>query len=285
MNSDLNECEVRSILVSAVTIYCGLFFLTNDLDTDTSLSFSFLIIIVNSYFLVYWCRKMFGAMMMQMVQKIRCCRKRWGYNNKVKDGFSVDLLTNKNVANHFKLTGGMKKEHYTIAPHDYKTPESKFTGELPATNMLDLYLKTMRFKQQDTMIDYVSENPSKYDLEQTAEESVILRNNSFEIDEEIHQVDETGHSAIQTVNHSLETDPDVSIGRDVGIARHNTITRLGTRHDTVTRLDTQQSFTGNQRPFTSAGLQGNQQPLNSEDEDLPYRRPSFHTDSQCSDDE
>lgn len=64
MNADLNECEVRSILVSTVTIYCGLYFLTNDLDTDTSVGFSLLIIIVNSYFLGYWCRKMFGAMML-----------------------------------------------------------------------------------------------------------------------------------------------------------------------------------------------------------------------------
>lgn len=79
-----------------------------------------------------------------MVQKIRCCRKRWGYNRKVKDSYATDLLTNKNVANHFKIKS--KKESYTIAPHDYKTPARKYAAELPANNMLELYLKTMRYK-------------------------------------------------------------------------------------------------------------------------------------------
>jgi hypothetical protein len=50
----LNELEFRSILTSAVTIYCGLFYLTEDLDEVTKLILFLLIIAMNAYFLLYW---------------------------------------------------------------------------------------------------------------------------------------------------------------------------------------------------------------------------------------
>ena len=47
----LNSMEVRSILVSAVTIYCGLYYLTGDLDYTSKVIFFVIIVVVNIYFL------------------------------------------------------------------------------------------------------------------------------------------------------------------------------------------------------------------------------------------
>lgn len=49
----LNELEKRSILVAAVTMYCGLFFLSVDLH-DTSIALLITVIfVINLYFIVY----------------------------------------------------------------------------------------------------------------------------------------------------------------------------------------------------------------------------------------
>lgn len=53
--------EVRSILVAAVTIYSGLYFLTGDLGDTSKLIFFSLIVIANAYFLLFWLGKMFGV--------------------------------------------------------------------------------------------------------------------------------------------------------------------------------------------------------------------------------
>jgi hypothetical protein len=50
----LNELEFRSVLTSSVTIYCGLFYLTDDLEEIMKVVLFLLIVGVNAYFLLYW---------------------------------------------------------------------------------------------------------------------------------------------------------------------------------------------------------------------------------------
>jgi len=54
INSTLNSLEVRSLLVSLVTIYCGLFFLTDDVDRESQIMLLIVIVVVNMYFFLYW---------------------------------------------------------------------------------------------------------------------------------------------------------------------------------------------------------------------------------------
>ena len=52
--TELNNLELRSIIVSGVTIYSGLYYLTEDLNLWTQLLFFALICGANAYFLGYW---------------------------------------------------------------------------------------------------------------------------------------------------------------------------------------------------------------------------------------
>ena len=52
--AELNALELRSIIVSGVTIYSGLYYLTEDLTVFTQLFFFALICAANAYFLAYW---------------------------------------------------------------------------------------------------------------------------------------------------------------------------------------------------------------------------------------
>mmetsp|Transcript_19392 Transcript_19392/g.3162 ORF Transcript_19392/g.3162 Transcript_19392/m.3162 type:complete len:105 (+) Transcript_19392:7018-7332(+) len=84
-HDDLNKMEVRSILVSAITIYCGIYFLVGGLDENSKLALFCIILIANVYFLYYWLVKMFGVGLEMLGNKIPCIRKRC--LNKVLDGY------------------------------------------------------------------------------------------------------------------------------------------------------------------------------------------------------
>ena len=74
MSPDLNSMEFRSLIVSVVTIYCGLFYLTNDLNANTKIILFVSMILANFYFLIYWCTKMFQAGIDIAKKKLPCFR-------------------------------------------------------------------------------------------------------------------------------------------------------------------------------------------------------------------
>ena len=71
----LNKAEMRSILVSAVTIYCGLYYLTEDLDETTKALLFVTIVAINAYFLLTWGRKMLGAGVLILLKYVPCVRR------------------------------------------------------------------------------------------------------------------------------------------------------------------------------------------------------------------
>lgn len=53
-STELNTMEVRAILVADVTIYCGLFYLTDELSQTSSWLLFACIVALNVLFLAYW---------------------------------------------------------------------------------------------------------------------------------------------------------------------------------------------------------------------------------------
>jgi hypothetical protein len=70
----LNALELRAIMVGAVTIYCGLFFLTTVGDTTSQLALFLVIVSANAYFLLYWLLKTCKAgceLVIEWIPKLR----------------------------------------------------------------------------------------------------------------------------------------------------------------------------------------------------------------------
>ena len=76
----LNNMEMEAILTSAITIYCGMFYLTESIGDDFKTILFVIIIMGNGYFLLYWLYYMFRAIigvfgqenfMMQKIYKIQ----------------------------------------------------------------------------------------------------------------------------------------------------------------------------------------------------------------------
>ena len=53
--------EVRAIIVATVTIYCGLYYLTNDLAVWGKMTFLALMVLANLYFITFWFYYLFYA--------------------------------------------------------------------------------------------------------------------------------------------------------------------------------------------------------------------------------
>jgi len=67
---DMNELEVRGILVGGVTIYCGLFSLTQGLDLPAQVVLLVILVLANAYFLSYWVFKVVSTSW--HILKLRC---------------------------------------------------------------------------------------------------------------------------------------------------------------------------------------------------------------------
>ena len=71
----LNTMELRAIIVSAVTIYSGLFFLTGDLTDGAKIMMFVVMVLSNIVFLSYWGYFTFGYYIGKIYIKLNCCRK------------------------------------------------------------------------------------------------------------------------------------------------------------------------------------------------------------------
>jgi hypothetical protein len=72
---DLNELETRGLLVATVTIYCGLYYLTDDIDQTTKLVLFTVIIVANALFLIFWLVKIFEAFLLVLAASIDCLKR------------------------------------------------------------------------------------------------------------------------------------------------------------------------------------------------------------------
>ena len=71
----LNAMEIKSIIVSAVTIYSGLFFLTGNLNQEMKLLLFVGMVLSNITFLSYWIYYTFGFYIAKIYVSLRCCKR------------------------------------------------------------------------------------------------------------------------------------------------------------------------------------------------------------------
>jgi hypothetical protein len=81
INSELNGMELRSILVAAVTIYCGLYYLTDNVGETVKLVLFVAMLASNFYFLFYSLRVAFEALLLKLYRKFGHFRRLMAFIN------------------------------------------------------------------------------------------------------------------------------------------------------------------------------------------------------------
>lgn len=105
--NQLNEMELKSITVSAVTIYSGLFFLTGDLNNSTKILLFVLMVISNVIFITYWGYYTFGFYFGKIYIKLNCCKRIFGERlaNWVNKVVPINDSVNVTVIEHIDSDG------------------------------------------------------------------------------------------------------------------------------------------------------------------------------------
>jgi hypothetical protein len=67
-SNELNQMEFRSVLVAAVTIYCGLYYLSKDLGLVAKVLFFLAMLLVNLYFLAYFSSNLFKVVAFKLAK-------------------------------------------------------------------------------------------------------------------------------------------------------------------------------------------------------------------------
>jgi hypothetical protein len=105
---DLNQMELRAIMVATVTIYCGLYYLTDHLDYASKVILFVVMIAINVYFLIYWIQKMLGAGVYYARDRITCLQSIIRANH-VEDGYDDALTVNQGFAKQLRIVGRQKQ--------------------------------------------------------------------------------------------------------------------------------------------------------------------------------
>ncbi|OMJ68621.1 hypothetical protein SteCoe_33871 [Stentor coeruleus] len=89
----LNHMETEAILAATVTIYCGMYYLTQEINEGFSIFLFFLIICGNMYFIVYWAYFMLQAVFDMLSVMIPLFKKLTGKN----DPYPLVIMDEKNI--------------------------------------------------------------------------------------------------------------------------------------------------------------------------------------------
>jgi hypothetical protein len=87
----MNELEQRGILVGGITIYCGLYSLTQGLDTASQLVLFIVLLIANAYFLSYWVYKVVAASWDMLTKRCRWLNTLLGHRYQVRPVSTVQV--------------------------------------------------------------------------------------------------------------------------------------------------------------------------------------------------
>ena len=95
-------------MVATVTIYVGLFYLTDDVTNNGRLFLLSLLIIANLYFLIFWLYKMFYSGLNLIRDKIPALQKCLGKSG-IKDGYGDELTVRMAQPAHYYKMGKVIK--------------------------------------------------------------------------------------------------------------------------------------------------------------------------------
>ena len=139
-NSDeLNHMEVEALITATLTIYCGLYYLTEDISEAFKIVLFVIIVCGNSYFIIlwfYWMLKALIDMIAKTIPSLKAILKKG-------DAFEDDFNKEEIVVNGSYFDNMDGKRHYTFMKSDDET-QTRFN----VTCLPELYVRVIAEKDE-----------------------------------------------------------------------------------------------------------------------------------------
>ena len=133
----LNHMEMEAIFTSAITIYCGMFYLTESIGNEFKTILFLVIVLGNVYFMFYWFYFMFQAVIDFLVNYFPWCKRLQGKMNPFPDHINTDVVVREGVFKD-KEAGILT---YTILPKKLIKENGVVLHRV--NNINDVYIQTM----------------------------------------------------------------------------------------------------------------------------------------------
>ncbi|CAG9321999.1 unnamed protein product [Blepharisma stoltei] len=209
---DLNKLETISISASAITIYCGMYYLTESLDQFTELVFFIAIVLANSYFVIYWGIKAGSAYISMIAQKIPFFKKKLhsqSYNIMSDSTFRDDRNSRIGESSRNLILSSPRIEYLKQQGISFKE-----------ISMMQLFVGTLKGntsiwgKRAENSIEKDSIEDSE--IEKKSEESDIEEINIEEVklDKENHY-EENSHEEVNEEEVKIEEEEEIDFDRVV----------------------------------------------------------------------
>lgn len=133
---ELNRMEQRSILVAGVTIYCGLYYLSNHIEEEVGYLLFSIILAVNAYFLVLLGIKLIGSGLAYIIKRLPYLRKKFGYNKEQEIVESLVFLPNttnlktSQVSKNYVMKDSDELSETYLAPSDLNPTQFNTSKDL-----------------------------------------------------------------------------------------------------------------------------------------------------------
>jgi hypothetical protein len=189
----LNELEKRGILVATLSVYCGLYFLSDDINDRAKLGLFVVIMVVNAYFLVYWAIYFGYTWWMVLIRSVGFLRRRY-----LKlDGYDTEILTSDRLAKYTFMDHQEKKLTLVNDQEDCKdineqqerVPKDMMCLYLEMVNSSDRHGSINDFSKEEYFTSHWqkgsdSDNEEQYYIIETAERGndskrLITKNNKL----------------------------------------------------------------------------------------------------------
>ncbi|CAG9321985.1 unnamed protein product [Blepharisma stoltei] len=206
---DLNRLEAISISASAITIYCGMYYLTKSLDQFTELLFFIAIISANSYFVIYWGFKAGNAYLTMIVEKIPYLKKKFhtqNYNIMSDASFREDKTSRIGESSRELILSSIKRENLN--------PQGVIFKDF---NMMKLFLRNL--KGNMTINDKNFENivekdkiEEKKNIEEGDIQEINIDENSFEVKfVEANHAEESNYEEVSVDEVKIEEEEKIDV--------------------------------------------------------------------------
>lgn len=160
-DNDLNEIELRSKLVAVITIYCGLFYLSGDINSILEIILFCLILLSNLYFFILFLKKLLVSIE-YLINKLPCLKSRLGISvEQLQSSNTLDLTSSK-----YLTTTNYSKERFDS---EVLSEENEQEHELDIETLKDmheLYILISRKKNLQSAINRTLDRSTLYEIKE-----------------------------------------------------------------------------------------------------------------------
>ena len=135
-SNELNHMETEALFTATITIYCGLYYLSNSIGEELKLVLFLVIVIGNAYFIFYWIYYMLQALVDMLIKFFPQFRGKFKKGDAFEENFCAEVLVQEGVF-HNRLED---KKSYTF----FNFQGSKDKEQIKYCSMNEVYSGVMK---------------------------------------------------------------------------------------------------------------------------------------------